>query len=996
MREPELHEMTLFSDALNCSSRDEQVAYVARECAGNPELHARIEALLEGHREAGAFLDGSNSTSSYNDPLKPEVPGTNIGPYKLLEQIGEGGFGIVFMAEQHQPVRRKVALKVIKPGMDTRQVVARFEAEQQALALMDHPNIAHVFDGGVTASGRPYFVMELVRGVPITEFCDQNQVPVHERLELFTSVCQAVQHAHQKGIIHRDLKPSNVLVTLHDEKSVVKIIDFGIAKAIGHQLTEKTLFTNFAQMIGTPCYMSPEQAQMNGLDVDTRSDIYSLGVLLYELLTGMTPIDTEQLRKAAFDEMRRMIREDDPATPSARMSTMGAVGATVSAKCRSDPERLSQMFRSELDWIVMKALEKDRNRRYETAKDFAADVHRYLVDEPVLACPPSASYRMRKLFRRHKKMVLAGLLVSLALLGGIIGTTLGLLRATDAEGKAVNEANQKTKALTEKEASLDFAKDKLFQALVNQARAERGSGRIGQRFETLKAIRAASQIRLTPELRTEAIAALVLPDAEVAQEWERSAGLIGNLSFDALFQQYARADKEGGAAVCRPKDGVEEVILRLHGPDNALCYRVLMSADARFVALGHGPTNSPDGKVRVWKLDGLKPTILVNDESPGINDAALAFHPKSRQLAIGHSDQSVSVYDMDTGKRIWRLRVNTAPFHLAFHPTDYRLAVACGNTVHIFDTDTGKELTSLHHQNPDTIITSLSWHHDGRRLAAGCNDRMIHIWDTLNATEVMNPWMGHSADELNVSFNRAGDRLLSTDWSGLARLWDAAAGKTMLTLPGFKPEFSSNDSLFGPHYGTNKISLWRLAGGQELRVLRPRSANVQDNIVSPVIHPDGRVLAAASKNELCFFDLLNGEEMTSVPLPLTNAARPVFFDSFRSPQTGKDRSSDAEKEQPEGWMTAGRSGLYLWPARRDSNHPELMRIGPPRIITPNQESGFSIGTSASSDGRVVAIPQGHSTLVLYRDRPNRHVVLGTQLRRAAMLGQSGRSMDCHL
>src|SRR5205823_14789667 len=312
-----------------------------------------------------------------------EGPGAVIGSYKLLEEIGEGGFGVVFMAEQTRPVRRRVALKVLKPGMDTRQVVARFEAERQALALMDHANIAHVFDGGETESGRPYFVMELVRGVAITEFCDQNQLDVRERLKLFVDVCQAVQHAHQKGVIHRDIKPSNVLVTMHDSKAVVKVIDFGIAKATGQLLTEKTLFTNFAQMIGTPMYMSPEQAQMSGLDVDTRSDIYALGVLLYELLTGTTPFDKERLRTAGYDEIRRIIREEEPARPSTRLSTIGQAATTASANRRSDPRRLSQLFRGELDWIVMKCLEKDRGRRYETASALAADVEHYLNDEPV-------------------------------------------------------------------------------------------------------------------------------------------------------------------------------------------------------------------------------------------------------------------------------------------------------------------------------------------------------------------------------------------------------------------------------------------------------------------------------------------------------------------------------------------------------------------------------------------------------------------------------------
>jgi serine/threonine protein kinase/Tfp pilus assembly protein PilF len=409
---------TIFAQAIEIESAPERAAFLDRACRSDPELRRQLEKLVRDHFRAGAFLErpAAELVATAEESVV-ERPGTVVGPYKLLEQIGEGGFGVVFLAEQTQPVRRKVALKVLKPGMDTRQVVARFEAERQALALMDHPNIAKVFDGGATPSGRPYFVMELVKGVPITEFCDHNRLTPRQRLELFIPVCQAVQHAHQKGIIHRDLKPSNVLVSRHDSTPVPKVIDFGIAKALGQELTDKTVFTGFAQMIGTPLYMSPEQAGMSDLDVDTRGDVYSLGVLLYELLTGTTPFTRERFRQAGYDEIRRIIREEEPPKPSTRLSESKETLASISANRHTEPAKLTRLVRGELDWIVMKALEKDRDRRYESANGFAQDVQRYLADEPVLAGPPSAWYRFRKFARRNRAHLALAAALALLLLG---------------------------------------------------------------------------------------------------------------------------------------------------------------------------------------------------------------------------------------------------------------------------------------------------------------------------------------------------------------------------------------------------------------------------------------------------------------------------------------------------------------------------------------------------------------------------------------------------
>jgi serine/threonine protein kinase/tetratricopeptide (TPR) repeat protein len=427
---------SIFLRAIEEHPPNEWNAYLDAACGGDSELRRRAEALLGAHEGEDAILDHGIVRPAVVDSVRDHPKalcdhvGSLIGPYKLLEQIGEGGMGLVFMAEQAQPMRRKVALKVLKPGMDTRQVVARFDAERQAVALMNHPNIAQVFDAGATPTGRPYFVMELVRGVTITEFCDQRRLTTRQRLELFVTVCHAVQHAHQKGIIHRDLKPSNILVTLHDTVAVPKVIDFGIAKATTQPLTDRSLFTHFSQMIGTPLYMSPEQAEMNGLDVDTRSDVYSLGVLLYELLTGTTPFESVRLKQVGFDEMRRVIREEDPPRPSQRVSTLEtSARSTLSEQRRTDARTFDSMLRGELDWIVIKALEKDRNRRYESASAFAADVQRYLDDEQVDACPPSMPYRMRKVARRNKVALVTTGLVAAALL---IGTVISVWQAMEA------------------------------------------------------------------------------------------------------------------------------------------------------------------------------------------------------------------------------------------------------------------------------------------------------------------------------------------------------------------------------------------------------------------------------------------------------------------------------------------------------------------------------------------------------------------------------------
>ena len=465
---------SIFAHAFELDSADDRERYLASACDGDAAVRGQVEGLLKAFDGAGASPESHVFSS-----LTPEECHDAVGPsevidqYKLLEQIGEGGMGVVYLAEQTQPIRRKVALKIIKPGMSSRQVIARFEAERQALALMDHPNIAKVFDAGSTAQGRPYFVMELVKGIPITEYCDRLHLAPRERLELLVSVCQAIQHAHQKGIIHRDIKPSNAMVSLYDGKAVPKVIDFGVAKAIDQRLTERTLFTQYGAIVGTLEYMSPEQAENSTLDIDTRSDVYSLGVLLYELMTGTTPLERHRTRLAGYSEVLRRLRDEEPPSLSMRLSKTEALAA-IAASRDTEPAKLARLVRGELDWIARKALEKDRNRRYATANDLARDLERYLAGEPVEAGAPTTGYRLRKFARKHRAALATAWALATMLVAGTAVSTWQAVRASREEARA-------TQAAAESKAVLEFFEDK-----VLAAARPRGQGGLGSEV-TLRA-----------------------------------------------------------------------------------------------------------------------------------------------------------------------------------------------------------------------------------------------------------------------------------------------------------------------------------------------------------------------------------------------------------------------------------------------------------------------------------------------------------------------------
>ena len=596
--------------AVALDSPEQREAYLDRVCP-DPDLRAQVEALLQANANPDSLFD-----ETLDDLPVAERPGTEIGRYKLLQQIGEGGMGVVFMAEQNEPVRRKVALKIIKLGMDTKNVVARFEAERQALAMMDHPNIAKVLDAGSTDTGRPYFVMELVKGVPINEYCDKAQLDMQARLRLFTQVCQAIQHAHQKGVIHRDIKPSNILVTLNEGVPHPMVIDFGIAKATNQRLTERTLFTNYAQMIGTPAYMSPEQAEMSKLDVDTRSDVYSLGVLLYELLTGGTPFPEKELLSRGYGEMQRIIAEQEPDRPSQRLSTLQGDQLTVVARNRNaSPPTLTKRVKGDLDWIVMRALEKDRSRRYETANGLAHDIQRYLNDEPVSAVKPSIRYQLIKLYHRKRPTVIAAAGITLTLIVATIVSTAASIEAKIGHDKALAATNKANKARAQEaeqkriaEAARDAAKQEkikaqrlLYAADMRDAGKALDDGDYGLAKRLLERQKAMGDLRGW-EWRHHWLRSLGAPHIELTSKGPKIQSLSVSKDGDFLaVASHARAGDTDGLAVWSLKSmtRIPDTPSVSSGPLQAA-----FSPTENLLAFsGSSPQSTPTISVSLWNAD---------------------------------------------------------------------------------------------------------------------------------------------------------------------------------------------------------------------------------------------------------------------------------------------------------------------------------------------------------------------------------------------------------
>jgi WD40 repeat protein/tRNA A-37 threonylcarbamoyl transferase component Bud32 len=824
-----MNERMIFANALQKDTDAERAAYLEGACGDNAEMRQRIEELIAEQAELGSFLESSppdiDATADFE--ATSQEPGVQIGRYKLLQQIGEGGFGSVWMAEQTEPVKRRVALKIIKLGMDTREVIARFEAERQALAMMDHPNIAKVLDAGATENGRPFFVMELIKGIPVTEFCDESQLDTKQRLELFTDVCSAINHAHQKGVIHRDIKPSNILVTLHGDKPVPKVIDFGIAKATQHALTDKTLFTRFEQFIGTPVYMSPEQAALSGLDIDTRSDIYALGVLLYELLTGKPPFDSKTLVSAGYDEMRRIIREEEPARPSVRLGTVAGEERTTLAKARHvEPEKLSRLVKGELDWIVMKAIEKDRARRYETANAFTLDIRRFLADEPVTAVAPSAAYRFRKFARRNRAVLGVAAAISLLLVAGVAVSTWQAVRATRAELLAtqtataeqaarIAEAKQRQSA----ESNAQQARLNLYAADMNLAQAAVKANNFGRAARLLdrhipkegeEDLRHWEWRYLWRQIQGDELYSLPAFDSDVF-----------NIDHSPDGRHLAIALFDGRILICdlqrnrqvkalTPASG--EVAKCLYSPDGATLIgfhhqgegirrwdaRTLaekspltapesldeggirdlsVSQDGRFIAAfgwwRDRNTGHQVGKVIVWDGDSGDPLWAQPGKVTAYHTAVVSFSADASKLFVGETDGRIRRLDRVTGEidKSWLAHGGLGISALAVSPDGKILASGsayASGDVKLWDADTGDAMATL--TGHGGWVSWLEFSADGEILASASADQTARIWNmgTLTTQSVLR---GHRDELYCLSFSPDAPQLITGSKDGSVSVW---------------------------------------------------------------------------------------------------------------------------------------------------------------------------------------------------------------------------------
>jgi WD40 repeat protein/serine/threonine protein kinase len=768
----------------------------------------RLFGMDDGKRKHRDQPDNIAYSPTISFPDSSVAIGGEIGPYKLLSILGEGGFGIVYLADQKHPVKRQVALKIIKPGMDTKQVIARFEAERQALALLDHPNIAYVFSAGSTEAGRPYFAMEYIKGVPITEYCDSHKLNIEERLKLFIQVCEAVQHAHQKGIIHRDIKPSNIIVTSQDGKAIPKVIDFGVAKAISMPLTEKTMFTQQGQLIGTPEYMSPEQADQKEKDIDTRTDIYSLGVVLYELLAGALPFESETLREGGHAEIQRIIREEEPPRPSAKLSRLKANAPTIAQNRHTEPSALMNALHRELEWIPLMAIRKDREQRYKTASELARDVQHYLDGYPLIAGPESTLYRMKKFIHKRKGWVAAVGAIAVVLTAGFVISSFLYVQAEHAK---MNETRHRQVA-------------------------ERAAIRANEEAEALR-----RQLYSNYVIRAE--------KALEANNLNHARDLLNQCPKDLRGWEWYHLWYTPSQSIRR---------LTGHS-DRISC--VAFSPDSKRIVSG-----SFDRTVKIWDAETGHEMMTLAGHSRQVS--SVVFSPDGTRIASGCLDGTIKLWDAETGNEIKTLpRGQRSVSEVALSPDGTQIVSGYWNHMaKVWDIESGKEMMVLTMKDPASEIVSVAYSPDGKKIVSGSDHETI-IWDADTGNKIM-ALPRHPAFTWSVAFSPDGKKIVSC--GGAAKVWDVETGDEIMSL--VDPAWGISRAIYSPDgrriitggaelkIGSNQnssVKLWDAETGNEMTALKGLSEQVYDSVFSP----NGRLIVSCSENAITVWYSASPEEV---------------------------------------------------------------------------------------------------------------------------------------